>query len=67
MCQCENVVKFQNQVTEKLNFLVQSNILLKRFSLILTLAVLDSITGTGKPSIFFQTGVDVYIPTDEGS
>lgn len=27
LCQCENMVKFQNQVTEKLNFLVQSNIL----------------------------------------
>lgn len=27
MCQCENVVMFQNQVTEKLKSLVQNNIL----------------------------------------
>lgn len=27
MCQCENVVRFQNQVTEKMEMLVQNNIL----------------------------------------
>uniref|UniRef100_H2TQN1 Matrilin 2 n=1 Tax=Takifugu rubripes TaxID=31033 RepID=H2TQN1_TAKRU len=31
MCQCENMILFQNQVTEKLNILVQSNILLEMF------------------------------------
>lgn len=30
-CQCENMILFQNQVTEKLNILVQTNILLKTF------------------------------------
>lgn len=28
MCQCENMIMFQNQVTEKLKSLVQNNILL---------------------------------------
>lgn len=32
MCQCENVVRFQNQVTEKLEYLVRTNIL-ERFCL----------------------------------
>lgn len=30
-CRCENMIVFQNQVTEKLNILVQSNILCKIF------------------------------------